>query len=141
MPPISKMIESKYIKTGDIEADGEDGQLDLTIADIRPEDLKVDGGETKKKWVCYFEEVERGLVLNTTNTKKLAEVCGSELSENWPGNRVRLYVTPVQFRGDQVNAIRIKAARPSRQAQSPGDRAPSPDDNASVTAATNEIPF
>lgn len=141
MPPISKMIESKYIKTGDIEADGEDAQLDLTIADVRQEDLRVDGGETKSKWICHFEELERGLVLNTTNTKKLAELCGSELSENWPGKRVRLYVTPVQFRGEEVNAIRIKAVRPSRQAQSPGDRVPSADDDASATAATNEIPF
>ncbi len=119
MPPISKMIPSNYLKTGDIQADGEAGELDVTIADVRQEELRVDGGETKSKWVCYFEEVERGLVLNKTNIEKLAKLCGSEMSEDWTGKRVRLYVTPVQFRGEEVDAIRIKRAVDAAQTQIP----------------------
>ena len=119
MPAISKMIPSNYLKTGDIQADGEAGELDVTIADVRQEELRVDGGETKSKWVCYFEEVERGLVLNKTNIEKLAKLCGSEMSEDWTGMRVRLYVTPVQFRGEEVDAIRIKRAADAPQTQIP----------------------
>ncbi len=116
MPPISKMIPSNYLKTGDV-ADGDGGELDVTIAGVHPEELMTDGVK-KPKWVAYFDGLERGLVLNSTNIKKLADLCGSELSEDWVGKRVRLYVTKVQFRGDEVDAIRIKSSR-SPKAQPP----------------------
>jgi hypothetical protein len=111
MPSISKMIPSNFLKVSDIAEDGNDGELDLTIADVRPEELKNDG-EPRTKWVAYFKEHERGLVLNTTNLKSLAKLCGSDLSEDWVGKRVRLFVTPVQFKSEMINAIRIKAAPP-----------------------------
>jgi hypothetical protein len=112
MPHIAKMIPSNYLKAGDLVADGENGEQDVTIADVREEELMGDGGERKLKWVAYFEELERRLVLNTTNLRKLAELCGSDVSEDWTGKRVRLYVTTVAFRGEEVQAIRIKRAPP-----------------------------
>jgi hypothetical protein len=106
MPHIDKMIESRYLKNSDL--DGQD--LDVTIEQVREEELRGDDGAIKKKWIVFFRGLERGLILNVTNTRRLAELCGSKLSEEWVGKRVRLYVTAVPFRGEEVDAIRIKAA-------------------------------
>ncbi len=119
MPHIAKMTPSNYLKTGDLVADGDSGEQDVTIVDVREEELMGDGGERKTKWVARFDELDRGLVLNKTNIKRLAELCGSDLSEDWTGKRVRLYTTTVAFRGEEVPAIRIKRAVDAARTQVP----------------------
>lgn len=135
MPRVSQMIPSNFLKASDLLVDDDYSELDVTITTVAQQEMPGDGTD---KWVVHFKESEKGLVLNVTNTRKLGELCG-DLSEEWIGKRVRLYVAPVSFRGEEVSSIRIKPARPSRQ---PSDvLPPSLSDDTPITVATREIPF
>ena len=65
------------------------------------------GEEAERKWVVYFNEVNKGLVLNKTNATSLAACLGDDTDE-WEGQRVVLYPTEVNFSGRMVEAIRVK---------------------------------
>ncbi len=107
MPRIAQMIPSNFLKASDL-AEGDDyTELDVTITGCTQVPMPGDGEE---KWVLKFREESKGLILNKTNTKKLGRLLGDE-SDAWTGKRVRLYVEYVPFQGDEVPAIRIKAAR------------------------------
>ena len=50
------------------------------------------------------------MILNATNCKSLVKLSGSDFIENWAGLKVTLYVTKVKAFGDNIDALRIKAA-------------------------------
>jgi hypothetical protein len=125
------MIPSNFLKASDLLIDDNYGEVDVTVAKVAQQEMPNDGGE---KWVVHFEEFDKGLVLNVTNTRKLGELCGDQ-SDDWIGKRVQLHVVPVAFRGEEIDAIRVKQAGQSRV--KPGSKAPG-----GVTAPdTDEIPF
>jgi hypothetical protein len=114
MPHVSQMIKSNYLKASDLlGTDGDYDEAEVTIRRVGEEELP--GNDDTEKWVVHFDEYDKGLILNVTNTRKIAQLCG-DLSEDWIGKRVRLYVAPVSFRGEEVPAIRIKAPRKSTTA-------------------------
>jgi hypothetical protein len=127
MPKTSEMYPSKWLRS----ADCEDGDLVLTIADIKQERIGQ-GSQADDKWVLSFEEEEKGLVLNKTNTNTIAKLYGDD-TDDWIGKQVTLFATEVQFQGDMVEAIRVRS-KPPRQprakaarpvvAREPGDDDP-----------------
>ena len=64
----------------------------------------------EEKLVVYFEEEDRGLVLNRTNARRLVDAFGDDADE-WVGKRVVLYTEPVDFNGKTTDAIRLKKAK------------------------------
>ena len=121
MPHVSKMYASTFLKASDLLVGDDYSELEMTIASVGQQEMPNDGS---RKWVAHFKEQEKGLVLNTTNIHKLEDLCGSH-TDHWTGKRVRLYAAPVSFRGEEMMAVRIKAAKPA----------------ANLTAAQDEIPF
>jgi hypothetical protein len=111
MPKTSEMYPSRFLKASDFE----DGDRALTIADIRSERVGQ-GAQADDKWVLFFKEEEKGLVLNKTNTTIIAKLYGDD-TDDWFGKPVTLYATEVQFKDDMVDAIRVrsKAPRPARK--------------------------
>ena len=61
------------------------------------------GGEEKP--VILFLNASKRLVLNKTNARTIATVTGSENTDSWTGAVVRLFVTPVDVRGETKMAI------------------------------------
>lgn len=67
---------------------------------------------------AYFQEAEirageklKPMILNATNSKKLAELAGSKFIEDWNGIPVTVYVDPnVSFGRDKVEGLRIAKA-------------------------------
>ena len=135
MPRVSQMIPSNFLKASDQLVGDDYDERDVTIVSVAQQEMPGDGTE---KWVVHFQEFDKGLVLNVTNTRKLGELCG-DLSDDWIRKRVRLYVAPVSFRGEEVSSIRIKPARPSRQPSV--DPVPSTSDGPTIPATMSEIPF
>lgn len=133
MPRVSQMIPSNYLKASALLAGDGHEERDVTITSVAQEAMPGDGTE---KWVVHFDEFDKGLVLNVTNTRQLGELCG-DLSDDWIGRRVRLYVVPASFRGEEFPSIRIKSARPSQTqlADRTSARGGEP------SAAQTEIPF
>jgi hypothetical protein len=125
MPHISQMFESKWITRADVES-----PVIATIRACTPETFRGrGGGGPETRWILWFHEAKKGLRLNSTNIKTLAEGFG-EHTEQWIGQRVRLYVDPhVQMAGQTVGGVRIQCpraahpaafAQPQQQTQNPG---------------------
>lgn len=114
---IKDSISSRYLVAETDIPDEED--LVLTIKDAVMEQLGT-GADASEKIVLYFKETKKGLALNKTNLKSIAKVLNSDETDDWIGKRIALFATEVDFRGDQVLAIRVrlKAPRgPARPAQ------------------------
>ncbi len=125
---ISKMKQSRYLKTGDV-----DPEVLITIKKVLLE--KIDDEANEEKWVLYTQEFEKGLVLNWTNIQLIAKALGNEDSDSWAGHQVILYHDEtVQFRGNVVGGIRVRPAqkRPVQQAEGPNDPIPGWDDEEAV---------
>lgn len=120
MPKVNKMFPSKYLKADEFT---EDGQV-LTIRTVKEERIGQ-GKDADDKWVLYFDEVEKGLVLNKTNTGIIADLYGDDTDE-WEGKLVTLYATEVQFQGEMVDAIRIKKRAPRPAAAAAGKKSEKP---------------
>ena len=68
--------------------------------------MREKNGTTKRKYVIMFEGVEKGLVLNKTNARRLAEAYGKQ-SSNWIGQIVQLYAEDTTFgKGVRVRPMR-----------------------------------
>ena len=98
-PTVDEMFPSRFLKATDLPRKG----MVLTIDALEQEDLN---GE--EKWVMFFVEEEKGLVLNKTNANAVADELGRKTSE-WSGHKVHLRKEKVDFQGRRVDAIRLSA--------------------------------
>jgi hypothetical protein len=93
----------------------------LTIKDVRQEAIKTGPDLTEKRWIMYFQEEEKGLVLNKSNIQRAKTVFKSENSDDWLGRKIVLYTDPnVEYAGKLVGGLRL---RPSKQ-DMPADDVP-----------------
>jgi hypothetical protein len=103
---VNKIYPSNYMKATDLN--GQD--IQVVISSITMEQM----GDGEQKPIVYFQNMEKGVVLNKTNATNIAGQYGPE-TDNWIGRPVTLYSTWVDFQGRSVEAIRIRGA--SQQAQ------------------------
>jgi hypothetical protein len=120
MAKLNQMFPSKWLAASDLD----DSDRTLTVRDVTQE-IVGQGEEAESKYVVYFRETEKGLVLNKTNATSLGSCLGDD-TDDWVGQRVVLYPTQVQFNSKMVDAIRVKekatkvankAAKPSTSRQ------------------------
>jgi hypothetical protein len=108
---IHDAFPSNYIKASDLGT----AQPVVTIERVEYEEV----GKTKdQKPVLYFAGKSKGLVLNKTNARKIIELLGSAVTEEWTGQRIRLFATTTEFAGETVECIRVKAAGNGQPAMS-----------------------
>ncbi len=101
---ISAAFPSNYIKCEDLT-----GQPRIvTIRACVMEELGQ-GRDKDTKPVLYFEKGPKGLVLNVTNANTIKKAFGDDTA-NWIGKPVELYPTQVEFKGDTVDAIRVRVS-------------------------------
>jgi len=101
---IDSAFPSNYLKASDLG----DNQPVVTIDRVEVEAV---GRDKEMKPVLYFRGKEKGLVLNKTNGRKIAELLGSKDTEDWIGGQIRIYATETEFGGETVECIRIKGAK------------------------------
>ena len=107
MPRIVEMIESKFLKKEDVG--GERGVL-VTISGCQQANVAMQGADPEMKWTLAFAELDKPMVLNSTNIHMCAKACGSDNTDDWMGKKVVLYEDPnVSFGGKLVGGIRIRA--------------------------------
>jgi hypothetical protein len=109
---INDAFPSNYLKASDL---GE-AQPVVTIDRVEMEPV---GRSKEMKPVVYFAGKQKGMVLNKTNSKKIAEIASSPDTDEWHGVAVKLYATEVDFQGETVEAIRVKAATNGKAAAKP----------------------
>lgn len=109
MPMIDQMRESKFLKQSDVGT----GLL-VTIQDCDQQNVAKEGADPELKWCLHFAEVEKPLVLNSTNIQLCAQVCLSKNTDEWKGKRIVLYTDPnVSFGGKLVGGIRVRKPKAS----------------------------
>lgn len=104
---LDELFPSKYLAAVDATTD-----TIVTIKGIEIELLKnKDTDKDEPKPILYFNEFEKGMVLNKTNKNTLATLYGNDISE-LVGKRVILYAPICESFGKSAPALRIKAQRP-----------------------------
>lgn len=104
---ISALKESKFLKRADV---GE-GVL-VTIRNLTQENVGKEGQDEDMKWAMHFTELDKPLILNSTNAQIIAQILKSEETDDWTGRQVVLYDDPsVSYGGKLVGGIRVRAPR------------------------------
>jgi len=107
MPKISEMRESRFLKKEDVGA----GAL-ATIASCQQFNVAMEGASPEHKWCLTFNELDKPLVLNSTNIQLCAQICGSEDTDDWIRHQIVLYTDPnVSYAGKLVGGIRVRAPK------------------------------
>ena len=110
---LSSAFPSKYLKAADLQG----RRLKVTIESADMETIQGDGGK-EDKLVVRFIGKDKGLVCNVTNANMIAEVLGTEETDDWINQSIVLYEAKVEYQGKRVPAIRV--------AEVPGSRPPPP---------------
>lgn len=100
---IDSAFPSHYLKASDL---GDKSPI-VTIDRVEVEPI---GRDKEIKPVLYFQGKDKGVVLNKTNAKKIAELTGSKDTEDWTGCQIRIFASTTEFSGETVECIRVKAA-------------------------------
>ena len=95
---ISSAFPSTFLKAADLGGK----RVTVVIDKVVMEDI---GGEHKP--VVKFQGKERGVVLNKTNASMIAEIAGTDETDDWKGIKVVLYPTKTEFQGKRVDCIRV----------------------------------
>jgi hypothetical protein len=134
---INDAFPSKYLKASDLKG----AEPVVTIAKV---EMEAVGRDREMKAVVYFQGKEKGVVLNKTNSNKIAQIAGSFDTDDWAGVSVKLYATETEFGGETVECIRIKPATvPSRGSKPvPAPKpAPPPQPEPTFEAGADDVPF
>ena len=81
-------------------------ETELTIKNAEVKKLGQ-GEEARNKIVLSFEETDKQLALNSTNSKIIAESYGDDTDE-WAGNKISLMVVKKNFAGKLVDGIQVE---------------------------------
>lgn len=103
---VNEMFPSNYLKASDIK-----NEPIVTISKIERQKMKNNDGEEEVKPVIFFQEYEKGVVLNRTNANTISAMYGDEL-DDWIGKRIQLHTPDVEGFGRTAPAIRVKSQKP-----------------------------
>ena len=117
MSSLNDIRSSRYLKQEDIGK----GAL-VTIRLIQKENVAMEGEKPQHKFIAYFDEFEKPMVINPTNGEVIANITGAEdnIEQTWIGHKIVLYVEPnVWFGGKQTGGIRVRAPKISQAQPEP----------------------
>lgn len=104
---INELKSSNFLKKEDC-----DPAILVTIRDCTQENVAKEGAPQELKWALHFDEVEKPMILNSTNGQIIAKALGSEDSDDWSGKQIVLYHDPnVSFGGKLIGGIRVRASK------------------------------
>lgn len=101
------MIPSKFLKKEDVEPP----KL-VTIKALRQANVAMDDQPEEMKWTIFFKELDKPMVLNSTNIQLLTMALGTDETDDWIGKQVVVYNDPsVSFGGKITGGVRIRAPK------------------------------
>lgn len=124
MASINDLKSSKFLKREDIGP----GAL-VTITSVHQINVAKEGAPEEMKWCLEFAELDKPMVLNSTNGQIIAGITGisDDIENGWLGKKIVLYDDPnVTFGGKLVGGIRCRAAR-NQPAEKPAPVTPTHD--------------
>ena len=104
MPSVNDLKDSRFLTKGDVEP-----PVLATIKSYEETNVALESQAPELKWVLWFEELPKPLVLNTTNGQLIQAITGSGDFDDWAGAKVVLYNDKtVMFAGKLTGGIRIR---------------------------------
>jgi hypothetical protein len=98
------LFPSKYLQSADAKAK----QIVATISHLAQE-FVGQGQDQKMKPVLHLEN-QKPMVLNRTNCETLEDAFGD--SDNWAGNKIKIYCVKTTYAGKSVDGLRIEPIIP-----------------------------
>ena len=109
MPTAKDLFPTKYLSAEDLEAD-----ISVTITSSEMTTFPAqDNRPAEEKLIVHFAEVTKGLALNKTNFSLIVKATGESDSVNWNGKKITIGKESVPYKGDLVDAIRVKDTKAS----------------------------
>lgn len=105
-----QLFPSKYLKAPDLRG------RDVTVTIESVEQAKIQGDAIN---VVHFENKDKGLIMNVTIYNQISKAAGSEDTDEWAGTKITLYPTTTEYKGEEVDCVRVRASQAARQAQRP----------------------
>ena len=104
---ISNFTESKFLRKNDV-----DPPVLVTIGELEQVDVSMPREPAELKWALHFAELEKPLIMNSTNAELIKQITGSEETDDWVGHKIVLYKDDtVSFGGKLVGGIRVRAQK------------------------------
>ena len=100
----SEAFPSKWLIPADL--DGGSAVVTIKVAALEP--MKDFNGADTKKVVTYFPSKYKPLPLNLTNFNSVADIAGSDETDDWEGTKIELFVTQETVKGKLTDVIRIR---------------------------------
>ena len=113
---INDAFPSKYLKASDLQG------RNLTVRMDQVQVEEVGGGD--KKAVLYFQNAQKGLVLNRINASTIEMSYGSD-TDRWRGQPLTLRPDNTLYKGQPVPCIRLSVP-PKQQPEPTPETAPDP---------------
>lgn len=105
---LSQMFPKRYATGEDLQGKA----VTLTIAKVNSEKMHPQPNAPEvERWVAYFKEARKGVILSRTLAYQIAEILGSEDTEEWISKSITLFPQPMNVAGRPVVAIRARAAK------------------------------
>jgi len=102
---VNDLKKSKFLTKNDVMP-----PVLVTIDHEEEVNVAKEGAEPEYRWALWFRELEKPLILNSTNGQIIAAITGSEESHGWHGHQVVLYNDPnISFGGKLTGGIRVRA--------------------------------
>jgi hypothetical protein len=138
---MSQAFASKYLKAEDLQ----NREVTVTMDRVETEEFK-ESNRSVTKYILYFQNKQKGVVLNKTNFSNISSIYGKN-SDGWVGKPVVLFSVWTDFQGKSVQAIRIRPVQSTNgAARAPAPKSqpqttPPPDDDDYGARDDQEIPF
>lgn len=102
---VTELCPSPHLEALDV-GDKIGDEVIVTIKGVRIAEV---GQDKVAKGVVEFNEYDRGLVLNKTNSRMIASIHGAQ-TDQWKGKKLVLYRSETSFQNKTVPCIRVKEA-------------------------------
>lgn len=104
---VTELCPSPHLEALDV-GDRIGDECVLTITRVA---VEVVGSEQVRKGVLFFAELDRGLVLNKTNSRTIAALYGTDCTL-WVKKKITVYRSETSFQGKTVPCVRVRDAKP-----------------------------
>lgn len=92
----------------------EDGDKTLTIRDVQPMMVRNEKTQSGEEKICIiFDEIDKPMVLNSTNNDTITKVIGSSLFDDWIGKKIVIGTEKIRAFGDVWDAVRVRNEKPT----------------------------
>jgi hypothetical protein len=112
MTHFKKSFPSRYLQLADLD----EGPIIALIKNVTTENIGPAENAERKLVVHFHEPDVKALVCNLTRAEAIAEIAGSEDTEEWPGTKVRLVRGMTRYQGKKVGCIVVERPTTSTNA-------------------------